>query len=126
MQELYAHAGGHQRLQTLTTNLLFDLAARDDSYKHAVLDAVVTLLITFLIPEMNPTAIHDDLYRRGHFFSAIKRRPSYSKRTLQLFGIIRENRLASVIFQPGSRTSCQVAEVLEPIFNGVDGTAGST
>ncbi|KAJ7194933.1 hypothetical protein GGX14DRAFT_404292 [Mycena pura] len=126
MQELYAHAGGHQRLQTLTTKLLLDLAARDDSYKHAVLDAVVTLLITVLIPEMSPTAIHDDLYRRGHFFPSTKRRPSYSKRTLQLFGIIRENRLASVIFQPGSRTSCQVAEVLEPIFNGVDGMAGST
>ncbi|KAJ7194929.1 hypothetical protein GGX14DRAFT_404288 [Mycena pura] len=121
MQELYTHAGGHQHLQTLTTNLLFDLAAHDNSCKDAVLDAVVTLLLTLLIPEMNPAAIHDDLYRRCHFFPSIKRRPSYSKRTLQLFGIIRENRLASVIFQPGSRTSCQVAEVLEPIFNGVDG-----
>ncbi|KAJ7658001.1 hypothetical protein B0H14DRAFT_3078127 [Mycena olivaceomarginata] len=63
-------------------------------------------------------AIHEDLFRRSHFFPSLKLRPSYSKETLGLFSIIRENRLASVIGQPGSQSSQQIADVLEPIVNG--------
>ncbi|KAJ7111227.1 hypothetical protein C8R44DRAFT_883054 [Mycena epipterygia] len=117
MQILCARLGGRKRLVHVVSKFLLDLADSDDHSKHALLDAVITLVVPFLVPEMKPTAIFEDLYSRSHLFPSIKRPPSYSKTTLALFSVIRENRLASVIGEPGSTSSQEIAEVLEPIFN---------
>jgi hypothetical protein len=118
MRDLCALVGGRQRLNSVLTKFLLDLTRFDQLSKYAVLDAVVTLVIPLLVPEMKSWAIHEDLFRRSHFFPSLKLRPSYSKTTLSLFSVIRENMLSSVIGQPGLRSSQQIADVLEPIFNG--------
>jgi len=114
MRDLRARIGGQDCLQTVLTRFLLDLA-QDSACRHALLDAVITLIIPRLTPEMDPAAIHDDLYRRSNYFPSVKRPPTYSKRTRQLFGVIRENHLADVVGQ----SSRQIAGVLEPIFKAV-------
>ncbi|KAJ7864312.1 hypothetical protein B0H14DRAFT_2736669 [Mycena olivaceomarginata] len=117
MRHLCALVGGRPQFNNVLTQFLLDLGA-DQLSKDALLDAVILLVIPLLIPDMKSWAIHEDLFRRSHFFPSLKLRPSYSKETLGLFSIIRENRLASVIGKPGSHSSQQIADVLEPIFNG--------
>ncbi|KAJ7474131.1 hypothetical protein FB451DRAFT_1247960 [Mycena latifolia] len=118
MKDLRVLIGGQKLLTNLLTKFLLELADSDAESRYALLDAVITVVIPLLIPEMDSTAIYKDLYRRGHFFPSIKRQPSYSKPTLRLFHIIRENMLVSVIHQPGSTASRLIAEVLQPLFNG--------
>ncbi|KAJ7744161.1 hypothetical protein B0H16DRAFT_1889739 [Mycena metata] len=119
MRDLCARIGGPQKLNSIITTFLFDLTESDPSSKYALIDAVIVLVIPLLTPEMKSWAVHEDLFRRSHFFPSLKLRPSYSKATLKLFGVIRENVLASVIGEPGSRCSREIADVLEPIFNGL-------
>ncbi|KAJ7152424.1 hypothetical protein C8R46DRAFT_1121210 [Mycena filopes] len=118
VRDLCARVGGRHRLNTILTRFLLDLAHSDEGCKYALVDAVLVLVIPLLVPEMKSWAVHEDLFRRSHFFPALKLRPSYSKATLRLFGVMREGALASVIGEPGSKGSCEIAEVLEPIFNG--------
>jgi hypothetical protein len=117
MRHLCALVGGKPQFNNVLTQFLLDLGT-DQLSKDALLDAVILLVIPLLIPDMRSWAIYEDLFRRSHFFPSLKRRPSYSKETLGLFSIIRENRLASVIGKPGSQSSQQIADVFEPIFNG--------
>ncbi|KAJ7792619.1 hypothetical protein B0H14DRAFT_2930227 [Mycena olivaceomarginata] len=109
MRHLCALVGGKPQFNNVLTQFLLDLGTNQLS-KDALLDAVILLVIPLLIPDMRSWAIYEDLFRRSHFFPSLKRRPSYSKETLGLFSIIRENRLGS--------SSQQIADVLEPIFNG--------
>ncbi|KAJ7159612.1 hypothetical protein C8R46DRAFT_372295 [Mycena filopes] len=120
VRDLCARVGGRHRLNTVLTRFLLSLAQSHLELKYALVDAVLVLVIPLLVPEMKSWAVHEDLFRRSHFFPALKLRPSYSKATLRLFGVMREGALASVIGpgEPGSRRSCEIAEVLEPIFNG--------
>ncbi|KAF7367721.1 hypothetical protein MSAN_00835900 [Mycena sanguinolenta] len=118
MQDLCARVGGRLQLNSVLTQFLLDLSHAHESIQYALLDAIISLIIPLLIPEMRSWLIHEDLYRRCHYFPALKLRPSYSKDTLGLFGLIRENMLASVIGQPRSESSQQIADALEPIFNG--------
>ncbi|KAJ6569148.1 hypothetical protein B0H19DRAFT_1373436 [Mycena capillaripes] len=118
MRELCTLIGGREKLTSVLTKFLLDLTHADQPSKDALLDAVTGLIVPLLIPEMKSWAVEEDLFRRSHFFPSLKLRVSYCKSTLTLFGIIRENRLASVIGQPDSRSSQQIADVLEPIFNG--------
>ncbi|KAJ7320717.1 hypothetical protein DFH08DRAFT_890073 [Mycena albidolilacea] len=123
MRHLCALVGGRPQFNNVLTQFLLDLGA-DQLSKDALLDAVILLIIPLLIPDIRSWAIHEDVFRRSHFFPSLKLRPSYSKETLGLFSIIRENRLAFslvlafVIGQPYSQSSQQIADVLEPIFNG--------
>ncbi|KAF8152824.1 hypothetical protein K438DRAFT_374223 [Mycena galopus ATCC 62051] len=118
MRDLCTVVGGRRRFNDVLIQFILDLGHSDESCQYALLDAVIVLVIPLLIPEMKSWAIYDDFFRRCHFFPTRKHRSSYSKDTLALFSLIRENMLASVIGQPGSQTSQQIAEVLEPIFNG--------
>ncbi|KAJ6459665.1 hypothetical protein C8R45DRAFT_1221372 [Mycena sanguinolenta] len=118
MQYLCARVGGRARLTRVLTQFLLDLGHAHEGIQYALLDAIISLVIPLLVPEMRSWAIHEDLFRRCHYFPSLKLRPSYSKDTLRLSSLIRENTLASVIRQPGSKSSQQIADVLEPIFNG--------
>ncbi|KAJ7038699.1 hypothetical protein C8F04DRAFT_1179379 [Mycena alexandri] len=119
MRILCGRIGGPRKLNSIITAFLFDLTESDPPSKYALIDAVIVLIIPLLTPEMKSWAVHEDLFRRSHFFPSLKLRPSYSKATLKLFGVIRNNLLASVIGEPGSRSSREIADVLEPIFNGL-------
>ncbi|KAJ7660871.1 Alpha/Beta hydrolase protein [Mycena polygramma] len=117
MRHLCTLIGGREQLNNVLTKFLLGLTHSNQESKYALLDAVIVLVIPLLIPEMKSWAIHEDLFRRSHYFPSLKLEPSYSKATLALFAIIRENMLSSVIGQPGSRISQQIADVLEPLFN---------
>ncbi|KAJ7744187.1 hypothetical protein B0H16DRAFT_1560434 [Mycena metata] len=119
MQELCERIGGPRKLNSAITTFLFNLTESDPASKYALIDAIIVLVIPLLTPEMKSWAVHEDLFRRSHFFPSLKLRPSYAKATLRLFGVIRENALASVMGEPGSRSSRDIADVLEPIFNGL-------
>ncbi|KAJ7250182.1 hypothetical protein B0H12DRAFT_1121125 [Mycena haematopus] len=118
MRDLCTLVGGRPRSNSVLTQFLLHLGHSDQWVQYALLDAVIFLVILLLIPEMKSWAIHEDLFRRCHFFPSLKLRPSYSKDTLRLFNRIRDNMLASVIGQPGSESSQHIADALEPIFNG--------
>ncbi|KAF7340422.1 hypothetical protein MVEN_01962100 [Mycena venus] len=118
MRDLCTLVGGRPRLNSVLMHFLLDLGHSDEWSKYALIDAVIVLIVPLLVPELKSWAIHEDVFRRSHFFPSLRLRPSYSKETLRLFSIIRENTLASVIGEPGSQSSQQIADVLEPLFNG--------
>ncbi|KAJ7751920.1 hypothetical protein DFH07DRAFT_941562 [Mycena maculata] len=117
MKDLCASVGSRQRLMTIWSNFLVNVAATDDRSKHALLDAIIIVILPLLTPELKGWAIYEDLFRRSHFFPSLNTRPGYSKATLRLVGIIREKRMSSFIGEPNSPRSRRMAEVLEPIFN---------
>ncbi|KAJ6523836.1 hypothetical protein B0H19DRAFT_1276769 [Mycena capillaripes] len=117
MRDLCTVIGGRAQLNNTLTKFLLDLTHSDQLSKYALLDAVMVLIVPLLIPNtpLKSGAIQEDLFRRSHLFPSLKLRPSYSWETLTLLDIIRENRLAAFIGPPGSRSSREIAQVLEPI-----------
>ncbi|KAJ7669065.1 hypothetical protein B0H17DRAFT_1142217 [Mycena rosella] len=59
MRDLCSLLGGQQRLTTLLSKFLLDLAHSDDPTRYALLDGVITIVIPLLTEDLDSTAIYE-------------------------------------------------------------------